>query len=116
MIAGEDFEQEAVLALVPYAEKIKLTADGGQATVHGRNVLHLLRGPEALGDGGVAGPDARIDAVGGDVLHPHAGLTAENARLFFDSESGGFVLDGVSGIVIGRGVNQVQILVCRKNA
>src|SRR5579871_1345124 len=104
-VAGEPGEEKMMLALVGEAEEVKLAVECGEATVHGSNILDILRGPETLRDGGIARPDLHVDAGGGGVLDPHAGFAAEDARFLLVVERGGLLFERVAGVVKGGGMH-----------
>src|SRR5215471_10946035 len=80
---SDSAKHPALVGAVRQSQPFQARADEIQPRVHGGDVANFRRGPHTLGDGGISGPNSRIDILHADVLKPHGGFAAENALFFF---------------------------------
>ena len=93
---------------------LKFERDIAHARIHGGNVADIFRRPEALGDGGGAGPDAAV------YIFPvtySAHMAASPPRMFFfcsgvrDAAS---PAGGIDEVMVFRGLVEIDVVAVRE--
>ncbi len=113
---GDALEHSAVIRFVGQTQPLQPGADEIQPGIHGCRIANFLQRPEALRDGRISWPDARVHIFRIYVFRPHTGFTAQNALLFFGREIRRVAAHRINRIVPRRGPSQIQIVAVRKNS
>src|SRR5260370_9763302 len=81
-----------------------------ESLIHRVDILHVLRGPPTLGDGGGTGPYAVIHVFLGDNICPHGGLATENAGSLIGCQRGCDVPQRVDQVMLRRWLVQLKLV------